>query len=424
MGFLRRPAAYALIGFLAWSCAGSPSPSPSDVVPEPRALPTPVLLVGIDGFRYDFLDRFEPPNLVRLIEKGAQAERLVPAFPSKTFPNHYTLVTGLVPDHHGIVSNNIRDEELGRFSLSNRTAVADGRWWQGEPIWVTAQRQGLRAAALFWPGSEAEIQGLRPTYWTTYDDDLPGEERITKILDWLALPAAERPSFLTLYFSRVDSAGHRYGPLSDQNRRAVLEVDALVGRLAHALEEREQTIHWVFVSDHGMAETSPARVIVVDELISLDELDMIDSSPVLALTPKNPSTPPRGWPQAFIDALDQHAHVAAYRKEELPDHLRHGSHPRVAPVIALADEGWRFTTVAKERARPQRGPGGQHGYDPTVDSMGGLLAVAGPQIRSGVRLGPVENVDVYSLLCHLLDIEPAPNDGSLNALKPALRTPN
>ena len=420
-GSLRARIAWILaISALLASCTHAPK----DAATGSEAAPVPVILVGIDGFRYDFLEAFEPPNLLELIEGGARAERMISSFPSKTFPNHYTLVTGLVPDHHGIVSNNMVDEELGRFSLGNRDAVQDGRWWQGEPIWVTAQRQGLRAAAMFWPGSEAEIEGVRPTYWTPYDDDLPGEDRVQNILDWLALPDDTRPSFLTLYFSRVDSAGHRHGPLSEQNRRAVLEVDALIGDLARKLEGRHQAVHWVFVSDHGMSETSPERVVLVDELIDLEGLLVIDTSPVLALAPKDPAAPPDGWPDVVLDRLNAHPHVAAYRKADLPAHLRHGTHKRVAPVLALADEGWRFSQVDREKVRPQTGLGGQHGYDPTVDSMGALLAFAGPRVRSGIQLGPVQNVDVYPLLCELLEIRPAPNDGSLTALEPALIAPN
>lgn len=384
-------------------------------------LPIPVLMVGIDGFRYDYLDVFEPPNLLAIAAQGARAERLVPSFPSKTFPNHYTLATGLTPDHHGIVANNIVDAELGSFSLGNRDAVSDGRWWGGEPIWVTAQRQGLPAAALFWPGSEADIMGLRPTFWKTYDDDLPGTDRLDLITEWLSLPAAERPRFLTLYFSRVDSASHRHSPLSHQAKTAVMEVDALLGELKGRLESMNQPVHWVIVSDHGMAETSPQRVIMIDDYFDVDQFKIIDLSPILTIAPLEDRPVQAGWEQRVVAELRRSPNLTAFRKQDLPPHLRHGKHPRVAPVVALANEGWRFSTRAREGSRPQLRMAGQHGYDPTVDSMGGLFVASGPRIRT-TRLGAIENVDVYSLLCELLGVEPAPNDGSLAAFAGVLET--
>lgn len=380
--------------------------------------PIPVLMISIDGFRHDYLDLYQPPNLLALAAGGARAERLVPSFPSKTFPNHYTLVTGLVPDRHGIVSNNMVDAELGRFSLSNRDAVSDGRWWQGEPVWNTAQRQGLPAAAMFWPGSEAAIDGMRPNFWVAYDGSISGADRLRRITDWLSLPEAEKPRFLTLYFSRLDDAGHHHGPRSKQAREAVLSVDQLIGDLRHSLEAMNQPVHWVIVSDHGMAETTPERVIMIDDLLDLDDVEIIDKSPVLAIAPKS-GPPTEAWIERSVAALNQSPHLEAYRKENLPKRLDHGQHPRVAPVLGIADEGWRFAIRSQEARKPQVGSAGQHGYDPSVDSMGALLILAGPRIRT-TTLGPVDNVDIYSLVCDLLEITPAPNDGSLENLAPAL----
>ena len=380
--------------------------------------PTPVLMISIDGFRHDYLDLYQPPNLLTLAAEGARAERLVPSFPSKTFPNHYTLVTGLVPDRNGIVSNNMVDAELGRFSLSNRDAVSDGRWWQGEPVWNTAQRQGLPAAAMFWPGSEAAIGGMRPTFWVAYDGSISGPDRLQRITDWLSLPEAEKPRFLTLYFSILDDAGHDHGPYSHEAQEAVLEVDRLIGDLRHSLEAMNQPVHWVIVSDHGMAETTPERVIMIDDFVDLNDTEVIDKSPVLAIAPKS-GPPTEEWIERSVAALSRSPHLEAYRKEDLPKRLDHGHNPRVAPVLAIADEGWRFAVRSQEARRPQIGTAGQHGYDPSVDSMGALLIFAGPRIRT-TSLGPINNVDIYSLVCELLEITPAPNDGSLDSLAPAL----
>src|SRR6266567_8518126 len=191
-----------------------------------RDLQPTVILVSLDGFRYDYLHRYRPMNLNSLATGGVRARSMIPSFPSKTFPNHYTIATGLYPQNHGIVENNIYDPEFKSvFTLSKREEVQNGRWWLGEPIWVTAEKQGERAASFFFPGTETEIAGKRPTYWKTYDAKIPNEERVNTILSWLDLPRAERPTLLTLYFSDVDDAGHAFSPDSVETRDAVIRVD-------------------------------------------------------------------------------------------------------------------------------------------------------------------------------------------------------
>lgn len=263
----------------------------------PVNAPAPVLLISIDGFRADYLERYAPPVLTRLARQGVRAEALIPAFPTLTFPNHYTMVTGLYPDHHGIVGNTMFDSTLGHFSLSNREAIADGRWWaDGEPLWVTAQRQGLRTATYFWPGSEAEIHGMRPTYWMPYDSRIPGEERVRQVLAWLDLPDSLRPHWITLYFSDVDHAGHEHGPDAPEVAEAVRKVDGYLQQLIEGLRARNllDRVNLLIVSDHGMAATSAERVIFLDDFVSLEELHIVTWSPVLMLYPR-PGREMRSW---------------------------------------------------------------------------------------------------------------------------------
>ena len=184
-------------------------------LPPGASQPAPLLLISIDGYRHDYIDRGLSPTLAMLAKNGVQAASMQPAFPSLTFPNHYTIVTGLTPDHHGVVNNTMFDPQLGKFSLASRKAVSDGRWWvEGTPIWETADRHGLRTGIMFWPGSEAEIHGYRPDYWKPFDGAMLPEQRVDQVLAWLDLPADRRPSFLTLYFDAVDHAGHVHGPVS------------------------------------------------------------------------------------------------------------------------------------------------------------------------------------------------------------------
>ncbi len=391
----------------------------ADRAPEPSR--APLILVGLDGFRWDFLDRAPTPALDRIAAAGVRAERLVPVFPSKTFPNHYTMVTGLYPEHHGIVANNIYDPSLdARFSLGDRAAVEDPRWWLGEPLWVTARRQGRVTASFYWPGSEAPIGGVQPDYWRRYDGGVPNRVRVDQVLAWLDLPVAERPELITLYFSDVDDAAHDHDPdRAPEIGAAVARVDAALGRLLAGLDERGLwgRVHLLVVSDHGMADTPREQVIVLDELVDLETANVVDWTPVAALWPR-----PDELDAVYRRLAGAHPHLTVYRKEELPERLHYRDSPRVAPLLALADEGWRIVSRAYLRLSDQRLPLGEHGYDPELPSMGALFVAAGPGLAgSGRVVAPFSNIHLYELMCHLLDLEPAPNDGALDEVRHLLR---
>lgn len=390
-------------------------------LPSDRAI---VVLVSIDGWRWDYLDRFQPPALKRLAAGGVLADGLVPQFPSKTFPNHYTIVTGLRPARHGIVSNNMVAPDVpGRFSLGNREVLADPRWWGGEPVWNTAERQGRKAAAMFWPGSDTAIGGRRPTYWRPYDGRVSNADRIAQVLAWLRLPEEERPAFVTLYFSDVDSAGHSRGPDSAEVREAALAVDAAIGSLvggvgAAGLADR---VHYVVISDHGMAALSPDRTIVLDDYVDPAAVDVIDWAPVLGVAPKDGSV------DALYAALaGRHPALRVYRNAEIPAAYGLAGHPRVPPIVGIAEEGW-FITSRAQQARWTAGdghaPGGTHGYDPRLRSMHGLFIAAGPRLARGLVVPAFENIHVYELVCTILGLQPAPNDGDPAVTRGMLRAP-
>ena len=380
------------------------------------AVPSPqsaiVILVGIDGFRWDYLERFRPPTLQTLAAEGVRAEGLIPQFPSKTFPNHYTIVTGLRPANHGIISNNMVAPGIpGRFALGNRDVLADARWWGGEPVWNTAERQGRLASSMFWPGSEAPIDGRRATYWMPYDHTMPNDTRVAKTLEWLTQPEGQRPSFATLYFSDVDSAGHSRGPDSQDVRDAVLRVDASLGRLVSGVRAAglENRVHYVVVSDHGMAQLSPDRMIVLDDLIDVGSVDVIDWSPVLALAPKDGDVDP-----LYAALKGRHPALTVHRSADLPARFGLANHPRLPPVIGIAEEGWFITSkrdIDRWGTEGRHAPGGSHGYDPRLKSMHGLFAAAGPRIRRGQVVPAFENIHLYEFLCTLLGVQPATNDG-------------
>jgi predicted AlkP superfamily pyrophosphatase or phosphodiesterase len=368
-----------------------------------------VILVSLDGWRWDYIDRFRPSTISSLASSGVRAEGLVPVFPSKTFPNHYTIITGLYPQRHGIVSNNMVDPALpGRFTLSNRDVQQDTRWWGGEPLWNTAERQGQIAATMFWPGSDAEIGGRRPTYWRTYDHDLPNNARIDQLLSWLKQPADAQPTLLTMYISTIDTVGHDEGPDSPDIAKAAHEVDASMARLVSGITNAGLAgrTNVVLVSDHGMAPLSPDRTIVLDDYIDMSAVQVIDSSPIVGLTPRS------GSADTLYHALkDKHPALEIYTADTLPEEYRLRHHPRLSAVIGVADDGWHVTTKRPATENVERFEGGNHGYDPRHRSMHGLFVAAGPQFARGLVVPAFENVHVYELLCRVLGLRPAPNDG-------------
>lgn len=375
----------------------------------------PIILISIDGARPDYLDRGATPVLSAMAAEGLRGS-LRPSFPVKTFPNHYTLVTGLRPDRNGIVENNMEDPAIPgvTFKMSNRAAVGDRRWWdEAEPIWVAAEREGVKTATMFWPGSEAPVRGVRPSYWLPYEEAMPNEARVDRLLAWLDLPPAERPRLLTLYFHQVDKAGHDFGPDAPQVAGAMAEVDAAIGRLVAGLKARGLAANMIVVSDHGMAATPADRRIFLEDLMPLDAGRTLVMGAIMTLYPA-----PGREAEVERALLKPHPHMACWRKGEIPPRLRYGRNPRVAPIVCLPEMNWTITTrewVAK--AKPELG---SHGWDPDAPEMAALFVAQGPAFRRGARLPTFDNVDVYPLLARLLGLRPQPGDGGPRLAEAAL----
>ena len=335
----------------------------------------------------------------------------MPVFPTKTFPNHYTIVTGQYPARHGIVSNVLTAPDIGRrLSLFDREAVRDASFYLAEPIWVTAERQGRRTAPLFWPGSEAPIGGVLPSYSLPFDGEMPDTARIGWMLDRLALPAQERPVFLTLYFSLVDDAGHEYGPDAPATDTAIVAADRLIGRVMAGLERIGRgDVNVLVVSDHGMASTGPERVIWLDEYLAGDAMEVDEMNTLLT------AWPAPGMEDSVHRALERAPHLTVYRRGELPKRYRLEG-PRIAPIVAVADEGW---TISRRTAED---PSPNHGYDDTLVSMRAIFVARGPAFRRGFRVPAFRNVHLYPLMANVLGIEPRESDGSLDTLRAVLST--
>lgn len=411
-GMLNRLHACALALLLLLSgCATSPPPT---------APATSLLLISIDGLRPTDIDAAQMPALDALGNAYVRADGMRPSYPSLTFPNHYTLVTGLRPDHHGIVNNTMTDPALGNFRLSNREAVSDGRWWQGGvPVWVSVTRAGQRAATMFWPGSEAEIHGLRPWQWRPYDENVTGSQRVAQVLAWLAQPASARPRFVTLYFDEVDHASHSHGPDSAEARAARQQVDGELRQLFDGLRRQQlwASTNLVIVSDHGFASVPADHVVAMDRIVPRELAEAVTAGQVLGFRPQ-----PGKTEEAEKRLLGQHDHYACWRKQALPPAWHYGSNPRIPPIVCQMDDGWDARWASRSGA-PNAATRGSHGFDPLLPSMRASFIAAGPAFARGVRLPVFDNVDVYPLLMRLLELPAEPNDGEITPLLPALRVP-
>lgn len=388
-----------------------------------KAKPLPLMLISIDGFRYDYLKRAAVvPNLRKLCKGGIHGP-MKPQFPSYTFPNHFSLVTGLYPESHGIVGNSFYDPALDEyFSYNEQEDLKESKWWQAEPIWNAVQRFGMKSATMFWPGSESLILGARPNYYEAYDGSVTTSERVDQVLKWLDLPDSERPSFISLYLSLVDEAGHLHGPDSEEVNVALKEADSGIERLILGLKERgmNDSINLLIVSDHGMADIPDDERfhVYLDELIPRmkERLQWVDYGPMASLIPLE------GEDDSIYSELKgaqmRGVHFMVYRREELPLEYHYQFNGRIAPIVLIAKKGYIIDFRGGNWV-----PRGAHGYDPSIPEMQALLIATGPQFRdakhsAGRRINRavkgVSNLDVYPLMMNLLNIPPAPNNGTMN----------
>jgi arylsulfatase A-like enzyme len=381
-----------------------------------------VVLVSIDGFRWDF-DRFaETPALDRMARAGLKAESLQPAFPTLTFPNHFSIATGLLPQHHGIVANTFPDGSRTQwYRMQDRDAVQDGRWYGGEPVWVTAEKAGLRSAAFFFVGTEADVGGVRPGDWRLFDASVPGEARVEQVLSWLQAPAAERPRFVTLYFEAVDSQTHAHGVGSPESRAAIREVDRLLGRLQEGIARLPyaDAVSLVVVSDHGMGAYRDAEPLVLDRVIELDGVRVVEGG-CYAFLYLDSDREPRA--RRMRDAINAAWRCGrAWLPDELPPAWRAGPHPRFPDLFVVANAGCGVISSAD---RAHRMTAADHGWPPDAPEMQGVLYATGPRIPAGLVTGPAHVTDVQPLLLELLGLAaPAAVDGDPQRLTSLLRPP-
>lgn len=377
-----------------------------------------VVILSMDGFRWDYADRTNTPNLDKIARNGVKAERMIPSFPSTTFANHYTIATGLYPDHHGILVNRFYAPDLEAYynDRGNRASVEDGKFYGGEPIWVTAEYQQVKTATFYWVGSEADVMGKRPTYWKRYEHDLPYSQRIDTVIYWLGLPEAQRPQLIMWYFDEPDSSGHDFGPENDSILPLITRLDSLVGVFLAKMEAlpNAENINFIIVSDHGMAQLSPDRQILLDQYVDTSMLAIIDGwNPTMNLKVKE------GYLDQVYESLQKVENLQVWKHGEAPAHLHHGTHIRTHDITILADDGWSiYWSWAKGDAN------GTHGYDIRNTDVNAIFYAIGPDFKSNYVKKPFQNIHIYPLLAHLLQLQPAKVDGNLDSIRDILKNVN
>jgi alkaline phosphatase D len=379
-------------------------------------LPSPahILLIGIDGLRHDYPERYGAPNLLALKAQASGTNHLIPRFPSSTFPNFYSMATGVEPQAHGIVGMHFYDPERGR-DFDFRRDGRDGSWYGATPIWVAAERSGIRTASYYWVGTDALIQGIRPTYYHEYDGSTPHQQRIDQVLEWFALSDAERPRLVTLYFSDVDTAGHLFGPESEQTREAVLAVDTSLGILFNRLQDLRPEANVIVVSDHGM--TTVERVIQIGTDSDLAGFHIANESSHVMLYARDGAS----IDSAFQSLSRDTPEYTVYRRQDTPAGLCFSDNARIGDIVIIANGPYilhaRDAGVAEDEGQPGEWPKGWHGYDPgLMPEMHAIFYAMGPRIRRGIHLDTLRNTDVHTLLTALLNLRDAPLTGDIARL--------
>ena len=369
-----------------------------------------VVILSLDAFRWDYSEIANTPNLNSIAKNGLKAQALIPCYPTKTFPNHYSMATGLYPNNHGIVENRFFDPKLGFYAIGDRNAVENPAFYGGEPFWLTAEKQGLTAATFFWVGSETPIGGSYPTFWKKYDSKVTMEQKIDTVIHWLNLPINERPRLIAWYSPEPDWTAHRDGATGAQTMAVVEQLDSLLGIFLAKLKElpHANKINFIVVSDHGMADISPSRYVNLNQYVKRDWFDVITGgNPVYSVTPKTE------YREQAIAALKSISNLKVWERHEVPERLHYGSNPRIQDIIIEAEKGYSVGFSDDS----SRYTGAAHGYDNANPDMHGIFYAQGPSFKKGYTTKAFINVNIYSIITHILKLKPAENDGNLEEIK-------
>lgn len=374
-----------------------------------------VVVLSLDGFRADYIEKHNAKNIAKIAKNGVRVKRMIPSNPTKTFPNHYTLATGLYPDNHGLIGNSFYAPDLDKvYSLGNRQMVENGNFYGGEPIWNTAKKAGLKTASYFWVGSEANINGMQPDIWKKYNSKVTFEQRIDSVVSWLKFPKEKRPRLIMLYYNQPDSAGHNFGPDSKEVAEQIAYVDEQVGNLYSRLMPLPiaKKINFIIVSDHGMRSISKEKQVILENYIQKDwVLGVYGSNPVYTIRAK------KGKANEIYNRLKKVKNIHVYKRGEAPKKYKLANHPRTNDLIVIGKKGYSvFATNAGGRHF-----GGTHGYLNCDKQMSAVFVASGNAFKKNYTQNKIKNIDVYNLIAHILGITPAKNDGDFKRVKALLK---
>jgi predicted AlkP superfamily pyrophosphatase or phosphodiesterase len=376
-----------------------------------------VILISADGLRYDLADKYQATNLIKLRESGIEAAYLQPCYPSLTFPNHYSIVTGLYPAHHGIVDNTFYDEKKQAvYSLGNKKAVADSSWYGGTPLWVLAEKQKMISASFYWVASESAIQGIRPTYYYIYGESITIEKRIAAVKNWLQLPEKTRPHFITFYFPEVDHQEHRFGPDSKETAEAIHFVDESVGKLVSTVDSLHLNVNFIFVSDHGMTSLDTLNSLSLPAAIDTNKFTVLPALSLLHLYAKDTNDVQPTYEALKKEAKDYDVYLTSNTPARWHYSKKEDKYNRLGNILLVPHPPKAFNI------RRRRLPAAEHGYDPAMNDMHASFYAWGPAFLQHKKIAGFENVNIYPLITKILGLKPAgPIDGKLQVLEPILK---
>lgn len=377
-----------------------------------------VILISADGFRADFIEKYEASFLQTISKKGVRAKYMQPSYPSVTFPNHYTIVTGLYPSHHGLVDNTYLDVATGKqYSMGNKKMVSEGKWYGGTPLWVLAEQQKMISASFFWVASEADIQGIKPTYHYIYNEQTTIGKRIQTVKDWLSLPEERRPHLITMYFPDVDHDAHTFGPEDPRVKKSVQFVDSSINALQNALAPLKLPINYVFVSDHGMTTVDVDNTIGLPAAVDKNDFNVPWGDALLHLYAKDTSKV-----ESTYQALKQDNRFTTYKLDETPDYWHYKKlddwHNRLGDLILVPKSIHQVFNLGTRKPTP-----GKHGFDNKEVDMRASFLAWGPAFKKGLLIDGFENVHVYPLVAHILGlkVDEQKIDGKFEVLSSTLK---
>lgn len=385
-----------------------------------------LVLFLLDGVRWDYLDQegIDLPGFKRIIREGVKADYMVPDMPTLSYPNYYSLMTGLHVESHGFAGNYMYDFEHDTyFNKGMNPEQIHSYWWDhAEPLWISVVKQGKRAYMYQWPGCEVDIRGYKPTFCEVLNR-VPTIKNLQDSVDaGIKVLTEDKADLVGIYVELIDDYGHKYGPASRKMNDILVKVDKEINRMIETLEKKNilDSVNIMIFSDHGMTPISESRVVDISPYVDMNDIDiMLEQGPNCYIWPKDGKLE-----KVFIELSSmKNPHVTTYKKKDIPDLWFYKSHPRISPILLVAENGWVIITPKKSEflSYSETGPmKGFHGYAKEEEDMRAIFTAAGPDFKRNYRIKPFLNIQLYQIMCRILNITPQPHNGTWSEVKDML----